>query len=74
MPRDAKTGWVEPDITVNGRALTFAECMAVRVAIGSFLIGLSSDEMRRGLGEGLAAGYETHLVNVERAMMPGFQN
>jgi len=71
MPTDKDTGWVEPDIVVNGCALTFVECMAVRVAISSFRLCLTNDEMRRGLGESLAAGYDRHLANIERAMRYG---
>jgi len=31
--KDEASGWVEPDITINGRLLSFAEAMSVRVAI-----------------------------------------
>lgn len=68
MPKDADSGLVEPDILVNGRALTFAECMAVRVAIGSFRISLTAGSLRAGLGEMLADNYDYHLAVVERAM------
>jgi hypothetical protein len=69
MPTDDDSGWVEPDIIVNGRALSFAECMAVRVAIGNFRISLTSAAMRVGLGEGLADGYDRHLARVEQTML-----
>jgi hypothetical protein len=71
MPTDPDSGWVEPDIIVNGQALTFAECMAVRVAVSSFRIALSAESLRAGLGETLAAGYDHHLAHVEQAMMRG---
>jgi hypothetical protein len=69
MPKDDDSGWVEPDILVNGRALTFAECMAVRVAVSSFRITLTASSVRRGLGEGLAKGYDRHLASVEQTML-----
>jgi hypothetical protein len=69
MPKDTATGWVEPDILVNGRALTFAECMAVRVAIGNFRLMLSDPEMRAGIGEPLATNYDAHLAAVEQTML-----
>ncbi len=68
MPRDEESDWVEPDIIVNGRALSFAECMCVRVAIGSFRLSLSSAKMRAGLGD-IAGNYDLHLANVERTML-----
>ena len=70
MPIDEESGWVEPDIIVNGRALTFAECMSVRVADSSMRISLAAPTLRAGLGE-LAANYDHHLANVELTMMRG---
>lgn len=66
--RDERSGWVEPDITVNGRRLTFAEAMTVRVALGSFRLFLSEPLNVEMLGESLVAGYDRHLANVEAAM------
>lgn len=68
MPIDRESCMVEPDIIVNGRALTFAECMAVRVAISSFRLSLTSSPLRVGLGERLAEGYDHHLSMVEQTM------
>jgi hypothetical protein len=68
MPRDDDSGLAEPDIIVNGRALTFAECMAVRVAVSSFRIQLSAPSARDALGQ-LAENYDHHLANVERMML-----
>jgi hypothetical protein len=67
MPKDESSGMIEPNIVVNGRALTFAECMSVRVAIGSFRLYVRSNDQL--LGKPLAAGYDFHLANVERAML-----
>lgn len=68
MPKDDESGLVEPDIIINGRALTFAECMSVRVAVGSFRISLSAESMRNALGQ-LARNYDHHLANVEQTML-----
>jgi hypothetical protein len=68
-PTDPTTGFREPEITVNGRALSFAESMTVRVALGSFRIGLSDAAMRQGIGEPLATNYDTHAARVEQLML-----
>lgn len=68
MPTDDNSGLVEPDILVNGRALTFAECLSVRVAIGNFRIILSDPVFRQGVGEPLARNYDHHLASVEQTM------
>jgi len=69
MPKDESTGLVEPDLIVNGRALTFAECMSVRVAVGNMRIMLQDAEHRRGIGEQLATNYDHHLARVEQTML-----
>lgn len=69
MPYDRESGWIEPDIVINGRTLNFAESMAVRVAVGSFRLTFSSATMREGLGPDLADNYDRHLGNVERMML-----
>lgn len=68
MPKDEGTGLVEPDIVINGRALTFVQCMAVRVAIGSFRLSLHEASFRAGIGHALAENYDAHLAAVERVM------
>jgi hypothetical protein len=68
MPKDEATGMIEPDITVNGRALTFAESMAVRVAISGYRLWLNDGVIRQQLGQ-LAANYDHHLAAVERTML-----
>lgn len=73
MPTDRESLLIEPDIIVNGRALTFAECMAVRVAVSSFRMSLTSGTLRAGLGAGLADGYDHHLAEVERTMIEGLR-
>lgn len=63
------SGWVEPDITINGRTLTFGEAMAVRVAVSSMRISLSSRSCRQALGEQLSEGYDGLLAAVEQQML-----
>lgn len=64
-------GLTEPDIIINGRPLTFPECMSVRVAVGSMRIALSEPTYREGIGEPLAGNYDRHLATVEQAMLRG---
>jgi hypothetical protein len=71
--KDDTTGWVEADITINGRTLSFAESMTLRVAIGSFRLSLSDDDMRRGLGEPLASNYDHHAAAIERTLIEGMR-
>ena len=67
---DNETGWVEADVTINGRKLSFAESMALRVAVSQFRMSLSSETMREGLGA-IADGYDAHLQAIERTMLMG---
>lgn len=71
MPRDPDSGLTEPDIVINGRALTFAECMTVRVALSNFRIWLSDPESRAGIGEPLAGNYARHASTVVLTMLRG---
>jgi hypothetical protein len=68
MPTDDESGMVEPDIVINGQALTFAECLTVRVAVSSFRLSLTGKTLREGLGQ-LAENYDHHLAHVEAVMM-----
>lgn len=66
MITDLETGWVEPTIIINGVELSFAEALAVRVAVSSFLlyaIGHGPD-----LGVALAGNYRQALERVESYM------
>lgn len=69
MPTDPESGWVEPDVIINGRALTFAECMTLRVAVSSMRISLSAPTMHAGLGDHLATAYDQHLASIEQTMI-----
>jgi len=68
MPIDKESGWVEPDIVINGKELTFAECMVVRVAVSSFRMSLTAPFISEGLGA-IAKNYDHHLMNIERMML-----
>src|SRR4030095_14425910 len=67
--RDADTGWTEAHVIVNGRELSFAEAMSLRVAVSSMRINLADDALRAGLGEQLALNYDHHLATVERLLI-----
>ena len=67
--RDIESGLTEADITVNGRLLSFAESMAVRVAIGSFRLFCNDETSRKRLGLSLASGYDRHLQSVEQQIL-----
>lgn len=68
MIRDVETGWTEPTIIINGIELTFAQAMAIRVAISSFRMFTSDLENRKGLGWKLAQNYDDRLSEVEAFM------
>ena len=68
MIHDTETGWTEPTITINGRQLSFAEAMTVRVAVSSFRLFVAEPSNREGLGPGLAQNYDLRLAAVERYM------
>jgi hypothetical protein len=71
MIHDQETGWTEPTITINGRALTFAEAMTVRVAVSSFRMFVNEPSNRKGLGAELATNYDARLAAVESYMRIG---
>ena len=58
----------EPEITINGRRLTRAEAMTVRVALGAFALDISpasalgDDET----GEAIRVGYRKNLASIQR--------
>jgi len=65
MPKHEETGMVEADITINGAALSFAESMAVRVAISSFRMSLP--HMASALGP-IADNYDRLLRSIEETI------
>lgn len=62
-------GQPEPSIQINGRMLTDAQAMSVRVATTSFHMEVSDDaEIRNGLGL-IADGYRDRLGEVLKLML-----
>jgi hypothetical protein len=58
----------EPDITINGEPLTFAQAMTLRVALTSFHMYLAAEGTPTELGESLTAGYRARASEVEGLM------
>lgn len=65
---DEKTGWTEPDVTINGTSLTFGQSMALRVAVSTFLMSLSEPDALGDdeAGRGIAAGYKQRLSEIAK--------
>lgn len=60
----------EPTITINGRTLSEAQAMTVRVALNNFATqlaakGLGKDEH----GKAMTAGYLQHIAELQRLMV-----
>jgi hypothetical protein len=70
MIRDPDTGWIEASVTINGRMLSFAEAVSLRVAVSAFRIQLEDPAFREGLGP-IAASYDAHLARIEQLMITG---
>lgn len=68
MIRDPESGWTEPAIVINGRPLSFAEAMAIRVAVSSFRMFVNDRSNAEQLGVTLAANYDARLGDVEAYM------
>jgi len=68
MPRDAETGLVEPEITINGTPLSFAQAMTLRVAVYGYAMLLDTPTMHKHLGQ-LGENYLAHLVTIGRLMV-----
>lgn len=68
MIKDPETGWQEPSVTINGKELSYAEAMVVRVAVTSFRMAIAEDSLQIALGP-LAHGYDFHLRVVERLLL-----
>ena len=65
-----ETDWTEPDVTINGHALSFGQAMALRVAVSSFLMSLSEPDALGDdeAGRGIAAGYRQRLIEIAKLM------
>lgn len=68
MPIDKDSGFVEPDVVINGHDLAFGEIVTLRVAVSTFAIWLSAPSVRKSVGEGLADNYTSHLRAIESKM------
>jgi hypothetical protein len=65
MIHNEDSGWTEAEVTINGRTLTFAESMTLRVAVSSMRLWLAHAETRQHLGA-VAPNYDHHLALIER--------
>lgn len=68
MIRDEHTGWSEAEITINGKLLSFAESMTMRVAITSFAMSVADSKNLGDLGS-IAHGYHACCVSIFEKMM-----
>lgn len=66
MPKNE--GLIEPDVTINGQELSFAESMTLRVAVGNMRLSMNDDSAKKALGE-LAGNYDHHLASIEAKML-----
>lgn len=59
----------EPHIVINGRALTTAQAMTLRVALGHFVRDMRADGLGEDeLGKSIAGGYLARGAEVESLM------
>jgi hypothetical protein len=58
----------EPSIIINGRVLSEAQAMTLRVAVGNFLITLREESFMRELGA-IGPHYRDRLIEIERLML-----
>lgn len=59
----------EPKITINGRELTEAQAMTVRVAVQSYAMSLSSEGLGEDeTGKAIAKSYLARITEVNRFM------
>ena len=66
-----ESGMVEADVTINGTRLSFAESMALRVAVSSFRMQLNDPSIAIDLGRELAHNYDMRLAEIEKMMFGG---
>lgn len=66
-----QTAGSEPEITVNGVALSFAQAMTMRVALQSFLFSLEEGLGEDEHGRKMSANYAAHAHAIERLMARG---
>lgn len=72
--RDPDGGEIfEADVVINGRRLTYAESLALRVALGVFESYVSDPETAAAVGFELAANYRHHIVQVAKKVQQGIE-
>ena len=64
MDAPEKQPWTEAAIVIGWEPLSFAQAMALRVAVGAFLMQLEDPAHREALGP-VAIGYEARLLEVQ---------
>jgi hypothetical protein len=57
----------EPIIIINGKPLTIAQAMTVRVAINNFMLELQDDDFMRNLGD-VGRLYKERLTEIAKLM------
>lgn len=68
MSAERGPGWREATVTINGRTLTSAESMTLRVAITSFRISLSASGTATELGD-IGVNYDRHARSIEDMLL-----
>jgi hypothetical protein len=66
---DKSSGMTEANVTIEGTVLTFAQSMALRVALSDFLMQLDDGEFTNGLGPELAQNYRDRCSEVLKLML-----
>ena len=64
----APPNWREPDITISGVALNFAQSMTMRVAIESFAMSLAAGLGDDETGKAIGAGYKARIGEIRELM------
>jgi hypothetical protein len=59
----------EPEITIGGQRLTYAQAMTLRVAISRFAMEMDDAQHAAELGPQLARNYRDRAREIERAML-----
>ena len=63
----------EADVTINGKSLSFGQVMTLRVAIGSFLIGLQESDALGDdeNGRAMTKAYKARLAEIMNMLTEG---
>ena len=71
---DSQSGdMTEADVTINGKSLSFGQVMTLRVAIGSFLIGLQEPDALGDdeSGRAMTKAYKARLAEIMNMLTEG---